>query len=217
MRLSLARTGVCKMTKDPIFIDTKQIERLAIELKGFEAEVATATVSALNRTIDYTVTQVGRIVPKEYAIKASEVKASFKGGIKRPSANSLEASITSTGHTLSLAHFPHSPMVPPSKKRKYAVKATIKRAGGRKPINTEPKPFIMTTGAKSDDKVQFNIFRRLGKARLPVTVIRTLSIPQMITNEKVAEQIQKAANEKMAERLEHEIIYRMTSIGKRIR
>lgn len=205
------------MAKDPIIIDTKQIERLAIELKDFEGEVAAATASALNRTIDYTITQVGRIVPKEYAIKASEVKASFKGGIKRPSSNSLEASITSTGHTLSLAHFPHSPMAPPAKKRKYAVKATIKRAGGRKPINTDPKPFVATTGAKSADKVQFNIFRRLGEKRLPITVIRTLSVPQMITNEKVAEAIQKAANEKMVERLEHEIIYRMTSIGKKIR
>jgi len=203
------------MAKQDIFIDTKQIERLAIELKGFEAEVAAATVSALNRTIDYTVTQVGRIVTKEYAVKTSEVKASFKGGIKRPSAKSLEASIVSTGYLLSLAHFPHSPSAP--SKRKYKVKATIKRAGGRKVINTDPKPFVAGTGASSADKVQFNVFKRIGKTRLPITVLRTLSIPQMITNEQVAETIQKAANEKMAERLEHEITRQILNIGKAIK
>jgi len=205
------------MPKDPIFIDTKQIDRLAVELKGFEEQVADATYHALSRTLDHVVTQVGRIVPKEYAVKASEVKASFKGGIKKPTENNLTASLTSRGHTLSLAHFPHSPKAPPASKRKYKVKATIKREGGRKTVKTEPKPFVATTGAKSADKVQFNVFRRVGEKRLPVVVIRTLSVPQMITNEKVAETIQKAADEKLAERLEHEIIYRMTSMGKKIK
>ncbi|TZE81998.1 phage tail protein [Calorimonas adulescens] len=204
------------MPKGGIIVDTKQLDRLTIELKGFEKEVGEAAYHALNRTIDHVITQVGRIVPKEYAIKANDVKESFKGGIKRPSKNDLTASITSKGHTLSLAHFPHSPQMPPASGRKYKVKATIKR-GSRKLINTEPKPFIAPTGAKSPDKVQYNVFRRLGKERLPITVIRTLSVPQMITNEKVAEQIQKAAQEKLDERLEHEITYRMTSINKNIK
>lgn len=205
------------MSKDTIFINTKQIDRLYIELKGFEKEVGAATYNALNRTFDYVITQVGRIVPKEYAVKASDVKESFKGGKRMPTQNNLTAALISKGHTLSIAHFPHSPKMPPAKKKKYAVKVTIKRDGGRKTINTDPKPFLMHTGAKSADKVQFNVFRRTGKKRFPITVIRTLSIPQMITNERIAQEIQKAADEKLMERLEHEIIFRMTSMSKNVK
>jgi hypothetical protein len=203
------------VAKQDIFVDTKQLERLTFELKGFEEKVGKAAYHALNRTLDQVVTQVGRIVPKSYSIKAKEVKDSFKRGIKRPSKEDLTASITSYGSTLSLAHFPHSPQAP--SKRKYRVKVSIKKDKGRTAVNTSPLPFIASTGAKSADKTQFNVFRREGKSRLPITVVRTLSIPQMITNENVAEQIQKFATEKLNERLEHEIIRTMTTVGSNMR
>lgn len=215
------------MAKQDITVDTKKLDRLTIELKGFEDKVGLAAYRALNRTIDGTITQVGRIVPKSYAIKPTEVKESFKGGIKRPTVKDLNASITSWGHTLSLAHFPHTPTKPPVTRmgfgagggvagRAYKVKVTIKKDGGRKTLNTSPLPFIASTGARSPDKTQFNVFRREGKSRLPIVVPRTLSIPQMITNTKVADQIQEQAAQKFEERLEHEIIWAMTSAAKAI-
>lgn len=203
------------MAKQDVFVDTKQLERLTFELKGFEKQVGTAAYHALNRTLDQVITQVGRIVPKSYAIKATEVKASFKRGIKRPSKENLTASITSYGSTLSLAHFPHSPQAPSSKK--YKVKVTIKKDKGRTAVNTSPLPFIASTGTKSADKTQYNVFKREGKSRFPITVVRTLSIPQMITNENVAEQIQKIASDKLNERLEHEIIRAMTTMESNLR
>ena len=200
-----------------IVVDTKQIDRLTIELKGFEKEVGESTYHALNRTIDQVITQVGRIVTKEYAIKTKDVKDSFNKGIKRPSKKNLNASLTSRGHTLSLAHFPHAPKIPPQSRRKYQVKVTIKRSTGRQTLKINPKAFIASTGAIDSSKTLYNIFRREGEKRLPITVIRTLSIPQMITNEEVSEQIQTFAQEKLEERLEHEIEYRMTSMSKRIK
>ncbi|EGW39165.1 phage tail protein [Desulfosporosinus sp. OT] len=205
------------MAKQDITIDTKQLNRLTIELKGFENKVGIATYHALQRTIDQTITQVGRIVPKAYAIKAKEVKESFAGGIKRPTISDLTASITSRGHTLSLAHFPFTPTKPQISGRRRRVAVTIKKSGGKKTINTSPLPFIATTGAQSPDKTQFNVFRREGKARLPIHVLRTLSVPQMITNENVGEQIQEFAAAKLDERLEHEITRAMTSMSESIR
>jgi hypothetical protein len=61
-----------------VFVDTKQLDRLAIELKGLEKEMPGAALSALNRTLDFMVTTIGRIVPQEYAIKSKEVKESIK-------------------------------------------------------------------------------------------------------------------------------------------
>ncbi|TGE36884.1 hypothetical protein E4K67_17445 [Desulfosporosinus fructosivorans] len=205
------------MANREIFVDTRQVNRLTIELRGFEARVGVATYHALQRTIDQTITQVGRIVPRAYAIKAKEVKESFAGGIKRPTSSNLTASITSKGHTLSLAHFPFTPRAPGGSRRRGKVAVTIKKSGGKKVVNTNPLPFVATTGARSADLTQFNVFRREGRARFPITVPRTLSIPQMITNENVGEQIQEFATEKLNARLEHEITRAMTSMSDSIR
>lgn len=205
------------MANQGIFVDTKQLNRLTLELKGFEKQVGTATYHALNRTIDQVITQVGRIVPQSYAIKSREVKESFKGGINRPSKSDLTASVTSTGHTLSFAHFPYTPKKPRRGGRsvfKNAVMVTIKKSKGKV---LSRKGFVASTGAKSDSKTPYNVFMRLGKSRLPIAPIRTLSIPQMITNEKVGKQIQKFATDKMSERLEHEIIRAMTTAASNIR
>jgi len=196
--------------KGIITVDTKQIDRLTMELKGFEKEVGEATYHALKRTVDFVATQIGRIVPKSYAIKASDVKDTLKK--KYPSKSNLSAGVESKGHTLSFYHFPHSPKVPQPAGRKYKVKATIKRESGSRTVSTDPKPFIATlTGGIS------HVVKRKGQERKPIVVLRTLSIPQMITNKKVGDEIQKAAMEKFDERLEHEIIRSVTSIEKNMR
>ncbi|RII32848.1 hypothetical protein D2A34_21880 [Clostridium chromiireducens] len=198
-------------------INTKQIDRLANELKEFPREVGEATRLALNRTIDHAITKTGQIVPKFYVIKSAEVKASFKGGIKRPSKSDLSASITSSGPTLSLAHFPYTPKSPKRGGKsifRNAVMVTIKKSKGKV---ISKKGFVASTGAKSEDKTQFNVFMRVGNKRLPIAPIRTLSIPQMITAEGVDKQIMNAASSKFEERLEHEIVREMTKMDKAIR
>jgi len=204
------------MATNAIIVDTSSINRLTIELRGFEGQVEEATYHALNRAVDYTLTQVGRIVTKEYAIKQKDVKESFKTGIRKPTRTNLTASITSTGHVLSIAHFPHTPTTPIRGGASRSVKVQIKRSGGKKVVNTSPKPFIMSTGARDPDGVQFNVFRREGRGRMPVVVLKTLSIPQMITSSNTSDQIQAAAQAKIEERLQHEIIRSMTAANTRI-
>ena len=46
-------------------------------------------------------------------------------------------------------------------------------------------------------------FQRQGDARYPIDVIRTVSIPQMITNDKVKEEIQQKVDREALERLRH--------------
>ncbi|PNT91287.1 phage tail protein [Clostridium thermosuccinogenes] len=196
------------MAYTTINIDTRQIERLAKELKGFEKEVAEATYHALNRTVDHVFAQVGKIVPKSYAIKKKDVTETLKKN--KPSRSSLEASVTSTGHRLSFAHFPYTPKTP----RRKTVMVQIKKSKGKIPSK---KGFVATTGAKDPDKIPYNVFKRLGKGRLPIAPIRTLSVPQMITNEKVGEQVQQSAQAMLEQRLDHEITRIMTSMNKEIR
>ena len=48
-------------------------------------------------------------------------------------------------------------------------------------------------------------FQRKGKGRTPVESIKTVSVPQMITNPEVAEQIRANIDEGLAKRLEHHL------------
>lgn len=205
------------MANDTVRIDTSQLDRLTNELKGFEKEVAEGARLALNRSIDYTITQTARFVTLNYSIKSADVKKSFDGGIKKPSRSDLTATITSKGHTLSFAHFPYTPKNNKRAKKSIFSSMVMVNIIKSKGKVVSRKGFVASTGATSQDKTQFNVFKRLGKARLPIAPIRTLSVPQMITNEKVGPLIQKAAQEKFDERLEHEIIRAMTKIERNVR
>lgn len=200
-------------SRKEIHIDTTQLDTLTKELRGFEKEVATATYHALNRTIDQVITHTARAVKRNYAIKdkMKDIKDTFRGGIKRPTKTELTASLTSRGRTLSFAHFPYTPKR--RLKKHKPVKVQIKSGGQI----TSQKGFVAHTGARSAEKIQYNVFKRLGIKRLPIAPIRTLSIPQMISNEEVSDQIQKFAQEKFNERLEHEITREILNIGKKVK
>ena len=202
-----------KLSNANQFVDIKSLDRIAIELKGFESEMPGAVTSALNRTLDHINTRVGKIVTQNYAIKQKIVKGTIKKYKARP--GRLGASLISRGHTLSMANFPHSPSSPGSK-NKGSVKVKIKKNKGKEAIKTNPKPFLTTTGAKSADKTQYNVFRRTSESRFPITVIRTLAVPQMIGSDAVEGIIQKDAIKKLDERITHEINYRLTKIQKKV-
>lgn len=202
MRSFLIVILVVNMGKGLIQIDTRQIDLLSVELQSFPKQTQTAMYHALKRSLDQTKNEIGRIVPKEYAIKSKEVKESFNGGVNYPTKENLEASLISTGKSLSFAHFPFTPKTAVRKGKRAVVKVTIKKS---RPKVASKVGFTASTGAKSEDKVQFNVFRRLGKERFPISPIRTLSIPQMITAEGMEEKIQSFALEKFEQRLEHEM------------
>jgi hypothetical protein len=203
-----------KSNRFGVTIDVSPLNKLAKELKGFEKEIPGAISSALNRTIQHVYTKVGSIVTENYAVKSRDVKDTMKNNITKSSKGKLSASIRSIGHTLSFAHFPYTPRKPGT--GRY-VKVKIKKQSGYKEVKTANRPFIATTGARSEDKIQFNVFIREGKARKPIMVLRTLLIPQMITNNTTEEKITELANNKLAERVDHEIKYRLDKIQREMR
>jgi hypothetical protein len=202
-----------------IQIDTSKLDKIATEFIGFEYQVSKAAARTLRKTLDSTLAKTAKYVSEEYKIKQKDVKETFKNGKKYPTDGKLEASLTSTGHRLSFAHFPFKPNNDKRAKKgesifKSAVFVTIKASKG--PILSR-KGFVATTGAKSADKVQFNVFRRLGKERFPIAPIRTLSIPQMITNQKIGDRVSEFATKKFEGIIEHEILYELDKLGEKIR
>lgn len=181
-----------------IVIDTSQLNRVVKGLGYFEKEMPGAAISAVNRTLDYVNTKVGRLVTAEYRVKVSDVKATITKNKARK--GKLLAFLKSEGQRLTLARFKFG-------SSKKAVKVKIKKRAGAKIVDTDPKAFVQNINGREQ------IMKRRGKKRYPVDVLRTISVPQMIDSLKVSENIQKEANKKLAERIDHEINYRLKKVG----
>lgn len=183
-----------------IQIDLSEVNKVVKGLKGFEKQMPGAAMSAINRTLDHVATKIGRLVTAEYIIKTSDVKATFVE-TKRAIKSNLAAHIKSKSRRLTFSHFPIS-------RSKNGVRVKVKRSG-YKSINTYPGAFTQVLAG------QTQVMRRRGDSRYPVDVLRTLSVPQMIDSTNVSEKIQEVAKNKLAERIEHEINYRLSKIAKK--
>lgn len=186
-----------------IEVDTKALKRVAVELADVsKKDVPKAIVSALNRTIQTVGTDMKREAVQRYEIKSGDVQKTLK--INRASASNMQANALSTGKPLGLFHFKVKPRKQPTKRIK-SVKVKIKKTDGYKDIKTNPKAFIANKNA-------LNVFRRVGKNRLPIVRLTTLSIPQMISNPAALENIQRHAQETLEKRTAHEIEYRLSKV-----
>jgi len=193
-------------------IDTRGLKRIEKSLYGLRKQIPGATASALNRTLDYASNQWGKHITQRYTIKASDVKGKIK---KYPASKLvLTASMNVSGGRLSFAHFPYTPKSPGTKKQ---VRVKVKKESGYKQIGTKRKPFIAATGAKSADKTQYNVFKRTTSKRLPIVVLRTLSLPQMASNKEVSEKVQSLVQKKLKERIGHEIKWRLEKAAREVK
>ena len=126
-------------------------------------------------------------------------------------------SVEVLGRPLTLSRFQHSPTAPPQqargKKRKiYQVKAMVLRGNGKIPVGPvhgtdgKLKPVFLMPAKSGSDKflLAFRTGVKKGK-REQVKVLRTLSVPQMVTNEQVGPVIVEKVNKVIFDRLGHEI------------
>lgn len=186
-----------------IEVDTKALKRVAVELFDVsKKDVPKAVVSALNRTIQMVGTDMKREAVKNYEIKAGDVQKTLK--LKKATAGEMQAAAQSTGRPLGLFHFKVKPRKATTNKQK-SIKVKIKKTEGYKDIKTNPKSFIANHNA-------LNVFRRVGKKRLPIKRLVTLSIPQMISSPVALKNIQHNAEVNLEKRINHEIEYRLSKV-----
>lgn len=186
------------------YVDTRGLSSIRIDLQSISKQIPGATKSALNRTVDFAATKTVKEVTNEYTIKGKSVKSTMKK--VKAKGSSLYAYISSRGGEIPLGKFQHTP-------RKYSrrakvVKVKVKKSGGYKAVNTKPGAFVQKI--YGDD---FDIYKRKGNKKMPVIKLKSLSVPQMINNEKVIKNIQDAAAQKLQERVNHEIEWRLNKAG----
>lgn len=145
---------------------------------------------------------ISQEVTKEYNIKKKDVNETKtgvknKGTIKVKGVKIDEIAIEYKGRVLTPTHFS---MLPKERKERgpYVVSAKIKKSGNRKPLSS--KAFLAAAGGAGTTQIPF---QRSGTERLPIEAIKTVSVPQMIDNERVSKNIYTRMNEELGKRLEH--------------
>lgn len=186
-----------------ITVNPEQLERAELLLKNIPNGVEKAVVAALNRAVEGARTEAVKKVRERYYIKAKDVRDAIE--IKKATINSLVAVIRASGSPIALSKFRVTPSRPPTKRRTKPIIVRVVKGGGG-PIEGA---FVarMQSG-------HVGVFRRVTKARLPITELYGPSIPQMLGHESVAEYIEEKARERLEERLEHEIDRLLRGVGK---
>lgn len=187
--INMALTGMDQVVKELNAMEKKSEIVLQRTTNDFKAR-APAWVSA-------SVSEVYNI--KKVDVKSALMKKGVSGKIKISGKTVANAQLVYEGRTLTATHFAMKPRLRPQAKGKrmppYAVTAEFFK-GQRKPLGHHV--FL----AKGNETMQLP-FQRKGKARHPIDVIRSVSVPQMINHERVAESIQAKIAEGLGKRLEH--------------
>ncbi len=173
---------------------------------------------------------VSAAVTEEYAIKKAEVKGAMTGvkkgigKIKVAGVTVDEISLVYSGRLLTPTHFKMKPATPPKKREKDkrlipGQNIRSDKAVGPVAAVSPLAPYQVTAEIKKGKRVTFPgqvflgtnkgagyiPFQRESDERIDIKSIKTVSIPQMITNEKVGEEIQKKIDEGLGKRLEHHL------------
>jgi hypothetical protein len=176
-----------------IELSIEHMERLEAALSETPEKIPRAASRAINRAAYTARTEAARKAREEYVVRHGEVINTIK--IYPANEGDLSASVISKGSVVPLIKFKVSPKTP-QPKRKKPLTAMVKRGEGG------PIARAFTAQMKSG---YIGVFQRVQKPRLPIRQLYGPSIPQMIGSEKVSQWVEEKAQEKLSERLEHEI------------
>ena len=174
----------------------KRYKKLVNELN----KINEVSVKAVKRTVSdvnsRAATQVKKAVMEVYGVKSSYMTEAGKEARSRATVQEGKILFPYQGRPLSPVAFQMRPTSREQSQGKLITAAIMK--GERKVLGSNV--FLGDNGKGTDIP-----FQRAGEKRLPINSVKTLSIPQMITNEDVAPNIQERLNTLIAERLEHNL------------
>ncbi len=176
------------------------------DVKKIQTDCETAIKRAVDDTKKVAPGRMADAVREKYNIKKKDVTSALKSSGKgTTSVKGIEVAnivLEYEGRTLSPAAgsanmFNLTPKEPPHPVRRYQAKAQIFK-GEKKGLG--PAVFV------ADNKHgSYLPFQREGKERLPIKVIRTLSVPQMITSGEIEDKAVQEIQEKLMQSIENRL------------
>lgn len=173
--------------------------RMSVEQQGLVAKyleeapkkVQRAAYMAVKRTVTRVRKNLAKQARTEYTVKSGNVKKALS--VSSPSYSNIRTAITATGRQLPLSAF----MV--RRLARGPMKVQVKRSGGLKPVK----------GLFQNDAAGFSgPMHRRQPARLPLHTPGGPSVPQMVENHAVIDEVEKDGEQFLAARFEHELAWR---------
>jgi len=193
-----------------IKLEIKGLKQLEYMLKTTAKELERASVMAINKTATKGRTEMKRAISSEFTILQKDVNKKLKltKARKGHAVAVLEPIAGRRGYSMNLIHFlEKKPGIREQKRRIKAegsrpqLRFKIKRGGAK----TIKGAFIGNKGR--------TVFRRTGKARLPIEPVQTIGVPGMFktrrVNERVLARIRKELPVEMERAVAHVIRKRM--------
>jgi hypothetical protein len=189
---------------DVIKIEVKGMEQVQRKLAGIQRGMRVKVLQpAINKVADKARAEINRAIPQEYNVKAGEVRNAID--VRKARSGNLEAVISvfgsksRRGRSMNMIHFlaavqavGQAIKVRGAKGKKSDLAALqkqlgflIKKGGGLKKIEGA---FIGNKGR--------TIFRRTGKARLPIEPLQVIGFSQMFSSRRISQRVmQKIAQD----------------------
>lgn len=176
-----------------IEITSEAIERAETLLAGVPKGAERAFSNAINRAITHSKTKAFQEVRKTYEVKQSDLNSATATRVQKANTGNVAGYVSFSGVKIPLYKFNVSQKAP---KKSKNIKAGLMKGSW----TAFEHAFIaqMNSG-------HIGIFEREGTKRLPITEIMGLSGAQMVQNEVIIDELSEEAQEKVNERVMHEI------------
>lgn len=191
-------------------VDIK-LEGVEKALKKIDPQIVRrASVMAVNDVAKQGITEAKRQITSEYNVKSGRV-AQFLRLATRASGSSIKAVISGKGRGLALSYFgaKQEGVIANKKGFKYTrrakhqgnlkrggqVSVLVKKSGGRKAVNTDPRAFMVRL--KSGHVA---VMQRHGKERLPIKELYGPGVGLLFGSKRIMENVKSLINEKFGPR-----------------
>lgn len=189
-----------RKTMSGIEFAIKNLKEVKADLQKTEEQVAKAVNATTSDFAKRGPGWISQEVIDVYAISQKDIKKNtmrpkYNGKICIAGLKLNNVEIKYKGRLLTITHFKMTPKKRP--KKSYRVSAEIKKGNkARMPKGV----FLGGNGGGKDIP-----FQREGKERLPIRSVKSLSVPQMVTNKDVSDNIQKRINTELEKRLDNNL------------
>lgn len=183
---------------------------IQLRLKELKDRAPQALYRAINDAVSKTFTEEKRAAAGKYNIAQKNVAPTLRK--VKASRSRLKGGVISTGERISLYDFKHSAGNP--------IKVSVKKGGSSKSLDGDPKAFIaeMKNGhigiferkrdyKKKIKKRKLGVKEGINRHNVRIKQLNSLSVPQMLKDEKLMGQVEDKARDVLMERLEHHIEY----------
>ena len=206
----------------PVTCGIENIDGLLKQLDGkkkaSEKVLKALTADAKKRTPGWVATEITKV----YGVKKTEITGGKIGKVTTKGDNIKNLKVIYTGRLLTHTHFGMTPKEPKPNGDPYTLKASVLK-GQKKTLGKVKKlskkqlaalgANLTRSGTQNSDHSPIMLMRANGGHYLPfqrksqnrndIDVIKTLSLPQMVSSERTKTNIRKAINEGLQKRLEH--------------